>query len=213
MQRLAVYTVHGEKCYLCTQLLYWRGWDVDHILPESLLKDQEKLKKVRHEFKLPNSFDLNSPKNWLPACKSCNGYKLAMIPEPIPIMHFQLQKAANGSQKVLDMIKRGISDEKKANAASVLGAVFEIDAATILELLEKNKAEIQDGYGFIESERPEENRKKPLQVTRIGDHEIVWGQYGRGTGPSNPSPAMQCPSCGFQFFNGARCVMCGAMDD
>jgi hypothetical protein len=42
---------------------------------------------------------------------------------------------------------------------------------------------------------------------------VLRGPYGTGVGPVDPAPAMRCGNCGMQYFNGARCVWCGTMDD
>lgn len=58
----------------------------------------------------------------------------------------------------------------------------------------------------------------PLFEVLADDGEVatVRGPYGVGGGPSlqsNPGPAAVCWSCGLPFWNGNRCVVCGAQND
>ncbi|MFB9733470.1 HNH endonuclease [Ornithinimicrobium kibberense] len=49
-----------------------------------------------------------------------------------------------------------------------------------------------------------------------GRRATVRGPYGVGGGPSlqsNPGPGAACWSCGLPFWNGTRCVACGAQND
>ncbi|MEE1569438.1 MAG: hypothetical protein V1255_05940, partial [Alphaproteobacteria bacterium] len=59
-QRFAIYVTHGERCYLCYAPIDLKTMQVDHIIPESLLKAPEKLAQVLHEFGLPADFNINS---------------------------------------------------------------------------------------------------------------------------------------------------------
>lgn len=71
-ERYAVYTTHGEKCYLCTRPVDLASMQVDHIIPESLLDEPDRLAEVLDKFRLPREFDLNSYANWMPSCSQCN---------------------------------------------------------------------------------------------------------------------------------------------
>ena len=85
-ERHAVYTAHQEKCYMCSKSIDIQSMEVDHIIPESLLRTPNKLKEVLKSFSLDESFDLNTPENWLPACSQCNREKSNIIFEPSPII-------------------------------------------------------------------------------------------------------------------------------
>ena len=78
-QRWAVFTVHHGRCWLCGDPVDLQSMQVDHIVPESLVKSPAKLAKVKKQFGLPASFDLNSFANWMPAHSSCNNRKRDIV--------------------------------------------------------------------------------------------------------------------------------------
>jgi len=71
-QRNADWIVHGEKCYICTNMVGLASTHVDHVIPESLSADSERLASTLTSFGLPANFDLNSFANWMPSCAKCN---------------------------------------------------------------------------------------------------------------------------------------------
>ena len=78
-ERLAVFVTHDEKCYLCNRPLDLLTMEVDHVIPESLQDNPKRLVEVVRLLGRPGDFDVNSYANWLPACRSCNGRKLAEV--------------------------------------------------------------------------------------------------------------------------------------
>lgn len=46
-------------------------------------------------------------------------------------------------------------------------------------------------------------------------YEVVEGPYGQGAGPPvhEAAPGHNCALCGYSYFNGTRCVICGQMCD
>lgn len=70
---------------------------VDHVIPESLARDPDRLAQVLESMGLPKDFDLNSYENLLPACASCNNLKSARSFGASPIFLAQLQRAKDGA--------------------------------------------------------------------------------------------------------------------
>jgi 5-methylcytosine-specific restriction endonuclease McrA len=83
-ERYAVFTVHGEKCYLCHKPINLRTMEVDHLIPESLKDDPVRLAAVLVALGRQLNFNLNTYDNWLPACGRCNNEKRNNIFEPSP---------------------------------------------------------------------------------------------------------------------------------
>ena len=84
---------HGARCYLCTKPIDLQSFQVDHIIPESLIDTPAKLAKILEEFGLAPTFNLNSYENWMPACPPCNNTKRDTVFSPAPIIKVLLQKA------------------------------------------------------------------------------------------------------------------------
>lgn len=119
-ERFAVYVTHLEKCYLCTKPVDFQSMQVDHVIPESLLDDQNFLNTIKDSFGLPSSFNINSYYNWMPSCAPCNRKKLAMVFEPTPIIQAVLQQAALKVNKAMELEYKTITNKKIGHSLSTL---------------------------------------------------------------------------------------------
>jgi 5-methylcytosine-specific restriction endonuclease McrA len=75
IQRMAIWKAHKSKCAYCGKIIPFNDLEIDHILPESLLGNSDKLERTKLEYGLDSEFDINSYYNWIPSCKSCNKRK------------------------------------------------------------------------------------------------------------------------------------------
>src|SRR5918995_1103233 len=92
-ERYAIYTVHNEKCYMCSEPVDLLTMEVDHILPEYLIDQQAQLATVLRDYGLPATFDLQSFSNWMPSCRPCNNRKRSRVFKPTPRIQIELQIA------------------------------------------------------------------------------------------------------------------------
>ena len=217
-QRYAVYTVHGEKCYLCTKPIDFASSEVDHIIPESLQQEPGRLEAIIELFGLPSSFNLHSYENWMPACRPCNNLKRNIVFHPSPLVQLQLQKAHNLAADATKIAYEATGDKKVDRAVNVLLAALEartLDQSVLLPLVKhfaqfhlEHRAQEAEGRPLLISPAIRVLAKGPLL-------EIVQGPYGIGGGPTSENVQLgaRCGSCGGHHWNGARCVLCGAMDD
>lgn len=214
-ERAAIYSTHGEKCYLCGTPLNLKTMEVDHIIPESLLEKPKDLQAALSAFSLPSNFDLNSFANWLPACRPCNGMKNDLIFEPTPIILVQLQRAAAKAAAAHELAAETVSERKIANALNVLERARD-DGKLDDEI-------IQTLGEFISRHRQPDLTGKPILLTPLYEIlseqngvQIVRGSYGVGGRPAmrDSHASFSCPNCGsIAAWNGARCVICGEMSD
>jgi 5-methylcytosine-specific restriction endonuclease McrA len=216
-ERLAVYTAHGEKCYLCTKPIDLKTMQVDHIIPDSL-EGTAKLAEVLIQLGLPSTFNLQSYENWSPACGPCNNAKNDQVFDPVPIVLVLLKKAAEKASKAQAIAEKAVSEKNVQKALNTLERAMNNDVLSGKEI----KSQLTALFKFQATYRSPEMVGKPVLVgpglELLADKDgirVVRGPYGIGGGPSmaHVSPAMQCPSCGSPYFNGARCVSCGVMDD
>ncbi|RDJ13293.1 HNH endonuclease [Rhizobium phaseoli] len=119
-QRWAVWIVHGEKCYLDGHPIDLQSMQVDHIIPESLAEEPERLTQVLHDFGLPSDFDLNSYENWMPACGTHNNFKRAKVFTPTPLIQMYLEKAAEKAEKAREIEQQSISKTALAKASNLV---------------------------------------------------------------------------------------------
>jgi len=216
-ERYAVYTVHGEKCYLNGEPLDLLTMEVDHVIPESLSDDPSKLQDVLAKFGLPKDFDLQSFANWLPACRPCNLKKRETVFSPTPLIQMQLQTASAKASKAAEMADSLVTHKSAARAWNTIKR-----ADTKGELRADLLKAIQEFLSFHARQRAPETADQPLRLTPMvevltehGGIRIVKGPYGIGGGPIHPSPGsnFRCGVCGGTEWNGARCVRCGQLND
>lgn len=214
-ERHAVFSVHGLKCYIGHEPLDYVTAEIDHVIPESLIDKPDELAEVLEQLALPPEFDLNSYENWLPACRTCNGKKSDAPWDPIPLVHRELTRARAKANEASAVAARLVHQQTLTKALSTVavahgnGQLAPSDLETLAPLIED----------FL-SARPKAEAEGLVQVAPAvafqvsnGRIVVVDGPFGRGAGPASPSDAMRCGVCGSQYFNGARCVLCGNLDD
>ncbi|GAA3623784.1 HNH endonuclease [Flavivirga jejuensis] len=100
-ERYAVWLNHEKRCWLCKEPLRIDETTIDHILPESLLDDEKKKKKVFEIYGLNDKFRINGFENWLPAHLVCNQNKGSSILNCVPLYAFILNRTIKKAEKVL----------------------------------------------------------------------------------------------------------------
>jgi hypothetical protein len=83
-ERYAVWNCNGQRCWWCGEPLRLVEATVDHVLPESLLEDDEKLGAILTEYGLAQDFNINGYENWLPCHNRCNQSKGNRSPAFVP---------------------------------------------------------------------------------------------------------------------------------
>lgn len=221
-ERQAIFNVHGPRCYINNELLTMKTVEIDHIVPESLEDDPEEFRKVLKQLGLPDDFKVNAFENWMPACRACNGKKLAMPWQPSLLVQLVLQRAREKAESVRRNANRLVTDKQLYNALSVLTAASEQgelpkDVKEKLRPLVMLNAETREKKPVDDPIPISPSYSVPLYeiLSDDGRIEVVRGPYGIGGGPAMTAEVpsgMRCGNCGFPFFNGARCVICGQMD-
>lgn len=219
-ERHAIYTVHGEKCYMCGDPLNLKTVQIEHVIPEKLAKDPDKLAEVLTGFGLPPDFDLNSFENLLPACIRCNLLKHDTPWWPSPMIQMIIQRAKAKASQVAALAATTITER---HVYAALDALARYSATR--DLNDEQKAQLAAIVGYQQKVREPALANEPIRLTptyavepytvlsRTEHHTVVQGPYGVGGGPTNASRGVSCGVCGYAFFRGAVCVMCGDMDD
>jgi hypothetical protein len=71
-KRYALWIAHQRRCSYCREPLAFADLWLDHVLPEFLENEPDRLRSILEEFDLAPDFDLNDYGNWLPAHYRCN---------------------------------------------------------------------------------------------------------------------------------------------
>lgn len=142
---------------------------VDHIIPESLLKKPIELALVISDFGLPADFDLNSYSNWMPSCSVCNRNKSNNVFNPSPIIQLQIQIAGKKAQKTKDLAAKVASKREITKALNTLERAHSSEG-----LSEEVKSLLQPLIEFQEQERSSENMFYGIRLSP--DYEVSPGR-------------------------------------
>ncbi|WP_344197049.1 HNH endonuclease signature motif containing protein [Aeromicrobium alkaliterrae] len=216
-----MYTTHGDRCYICTRPIDLASFHVDHVIPVSLLDDSNRLAGVLRDLGRTDDFDLNSFANWLPACPPCNTSKNALVWEPSLLVQKYLQAAGSKAEQARQRAEKVVRNQEIGKVLNTLFRVHEqggLDDETKAQLAILISDYSKDHAANAE---PDVVRLTPTYTAPLfeilsdnGTSRVVRGPYGTGGGPSqNSDPRLDCSACGYSYFNGVRCVICGNMDD
>lgn len=159
-ERHAVWTVHLEKCYMCTKPIDLQSMQVDHVIPESLLDSPQEMSSVLTSFGLPDNFNINSYSNWLPSCSSCNRKKSDSIFTPSPLIQVQIQNAISKAHKAQEIAAKATQNKDITKALTVL-----MKAHAETGLSEEVKDSLKPLIEFQEQERSRENIYLNIKLT------------------------------------------------
>lgn len=222
-ERYAVLSTHGPRCYIGGEPIDMLTFEIDHVIPEELLDHPDGLAEVLTQLGRPSDFGINSFGNWLPACGPCNKRKSAAVFEPSPLIQLHLQNAAGKAPQAQQACQVVVRNQELGKAVVTLmrwaaeEPLPEKVRAEIRPLLEDFVGRIpRDSAGDIVRVTPKYSLPLYELLSDDGRLAVVRGPFGVGGGPStgvDVGPRMRCGSCGGQFFNGTRCVACGAQDD
>lgn len=222
MERYAVFTVHGGRCYMCRDIVDMATFQVDHVMPESLAETPLRLEAAKEQLGRPASFELNSYENWLPACVRCNNLKRERVWDPSLLVQLWLQRAADRAAKARALAEETIKKREVTKALNLLER-----AAAAGQLTAKEKERFQPLVANYSRWRSDDSDPQVVRLTPTyeapllevlsddGATRVVRGPYGVGGGPSPDRQSFAAPpcSCGSYYFNGGRCVVCGQLND
>lgn len=217
-ERYAVWTSHGEKCWICQTPLAYREMHVDHIIPETL-EGKPELAKVIREFALPKTFDLNSWANWMPAHGPCNVQKRAHVFNPSPLIQSVLERSIKKAPEV-----KALYDKRMRERSLDLAFDEILEAVERGEIGPDRVSQISELVRLKhEPNREPEMAGKPIMLgpglTVLQEderHYLLQGPGGMvGVRPKGDrlDSSWDCPYCGFTGWNGTRCIRCGQFID
>jgi hypothetical protein len=119
-EKYAIYTVHGERCYLCRRPIDLDAMQVDHVIPESLLCDSDALNAALASLGRTAEFNLNSFANWMPSCVPCNIKKSDAVFDPSLLVQTSLQQAARLADRAAALASEVVSNQQVSKLLNLL---------------------------------------------------------------------------------------------
>ena len=132
---------------------------IDHVLPESLLDDDDQLQKVLAEYGLPKDFKINGYENWLPCHAGCNEEKGNTILEYVPgnkTIIDRLRLRAHNVERTALSVSSNINKDRVFNTIfsalerQVIG-LRDLDAWISAFIYEPGKVGVPDDYTLLDS--------------------------------------------------------------
>jgi hypothetical protein len=130
-QRWAVYFVHGAKCYWGGEPINLQNMEIDHIIPQSLLKDPQKKAEVFKRYNLPDEFNIDSYENWMPCCRKCNLEKSNRTFECTPAIQGIIEDARSKADEARKAELQLLSDTQIAKMLNDLERTYAIHASDV----------------------------------------------------------------------------------
>jgi 5-methylcytosine-specific restriction endonuclease McrA len=213
-KRFAIWSAYGGACQWCLQPLDWLDCQIDHVIPESLLKDPVELACVLEAYGLPSKYGVNDFENWVPVHPRCNRSKSDAVYRRVPLMLDYIRKAnlkGAKSRKNFEQLQRNL------NAGKLIGqvtAAIEAKTLTVDRMLDALK-NLQAVLPTVPNFRLDFGGGWSI-IGGTKDLVLVSDGNRAGIMPAAPNPDSSwiCPTCGSHGpWNGVICLVCGRMSD
>ncbi|MBL7113985.1 MAG: HNH endonuclease [Bacteroidales bacterium] len=219
-ERYAIWKSLGPKCSWCKTPVEYQDCHIDHIIPEKLLEDEEKLKEVINNYALEESFDINSFENWVPVHPSCNLTKGDDVIEGAPIFLELLKKVKDKAEETARIFTKWHTQNKTAKLTTVIAREAEkgsLDKTTVSQIF----AGINDSEEPIVGLTGSTIDNQVFYVPSIETWKVIGSSDGlyelqkgevTGSAPINPyeHPELLCKNCKhYGPWDGNKCLSCG----
>ncbi|MBX9724274.1 MAG: HNH endonuclease [Candidatus Obscuribacterales bacterium] len=147
-ERFGIYRAFDHICYWCRSPVEWLSLTIDHVIPEELEKEKERLDDLKKYYGLPDSFLINDFENWVPAHLICNGTKSTEIYYKTPAMvavFAEVRKRAVESRKIFKSYK---SDYHFARLETIISTAHSNNQFD-LETISKIKSQVDKIFELV----------------------------------------------------------------
>ena len=132
--RRTLWMIYNRKCFYCSKPIPYNNFQVDHLIPESLSKE-EAIKL----YDLEEYFELNSYYNLVPTCFPCNNRKRAATYDKNAIL-FYLEEIKKKIPKIKQLeVKIKKLDKKSELSAAFSTALKDLSLPTILAIIKEQE--------------------------------------------------------------------------
>lgn len=222
-ERYATYKAFDGKCQWCSESVEFKNTHIDHVIPEVLLKNPNKLAHILKSYGLDDKFNLNNFENWAPLHPNCNVKKNAAVYEGLGIIKTLLDKCEKNKEKA-EKIKTKLDREPKKTEILVRienalekGIINSKELQTLLlehnieDVTEESHSEMDKLIKLGLLTIPDKTRWKVARILNDYEAIVTDGERG-GIIPTSDSPDISwlCASClSFGPWNGNQCLTCG----
>ncbi|MHA2171304.1 MAG: HNH endonuclease [Candidatus Kariarchaeaceae archaeon] len=136
--RYALWRAYSMKCFYCGMPIDFQNLTIDHLIPQSLEKDQNRLDKILKEYDITDIYPDFSPDdllNLVPSHGNCNVRKSDdLLPKEVTL--YYLTRINKKLPKVVYELDRLRISSQKGNILGRLGALLESGEISEQEVIE-----------------------------------------------------------------------------
>jgi hypothetical protein len=137
IERMAIWKAHKGRCAYCGEPTPFKDLHIDHILPESLLNNTDKLEEIKTEYGLGSQFKINSYYNWIPSCSKCNRTKSNKVYSKPGTFHF-IEMLAKPKHEELSRIEQSLQKTLKKEGYLTRSEATQVIEEYIKDLIVNN---------------------------------------------------------------------------
>jgi|GEM_PF-5719101 len=112
--REVLWVAHHERCFYCKRPLAFMVMEIDHLLPEALLKNKQELKAIITRLGQPDDFNILGFENLVPSCEPCNKEKSSLLLADGAVS-IQLAKVKNCIPKIEALLEKRAQERSLDN--------------------------------------------------------------------------------------------------
>lgn len=219
-EKSAVWKAHGHLCFWCGDVLPdLNQVTIDHLFPEDLLRQPERLKKVKNDYQLAESFEINSFENWVAAHFHCNSAKRTTVYNSAPVMIKSVHEASKKAKDAARICRNIYKSLEKSSATAQIQALVEAEKVSKEEVIAMFSDSKEEAVAVSKIADEVFSRLPPgwniISVDRNLGVAVCNGRSGvTWVGKEEPDSSWRCPTCGSMGpWSGAMCKNCGHFSD
>lgn len=223
IERYAVYKVFSGKCQWCGEPLEFKDIHIDHLIPEMLLENPEKLATILFSYGLDDSFDINDFENWIPLHPHCNTRKNDAVYSNLPIVRTLLDRCATNKDQARRIKIKLEREPKKSEILVRIKSALDRDVINKEELQQfildfsledinnESNAEVARLISFGILKELDKGKWKVSKILNDDEALVTDGRIGGIVPRANPPHiSWLCPNCmHFGPWDGNKCMNCG----
>ena len=157
VERYALWRAYDGRCFHCEKPLDFRDMTIDHVIPEWLVEEPERLRQVRQDYEIDENFpdfQINDFTNWVPAhSRRCNVRKGPQV-FPKKIILLLLQDVQQHLHKVREELESLSQGRTRAHLFGSLGTA-----------IENKRLSVQEVHEFLGEIESSQHAEEPLVLT------------------------------------------------
>jgi len=132
--RRALWSAYNRKCFYCNNPIPFNNFQIDHLIPKSLGKDE-----AIALYDLQKDFEINSYYNFVPSCFTCNNRKRDSTYTKKTILFYleEIKKKIPKIRKLEEKIKA--SDKKSVLSATISTTLNDVSLSDMLGIMKEQQ--------------------------------------------------------------------------